>query len=216
MPELDFEIVGVGVEPNSMTPSLRFALSATVRQNSDPVQSVSLQCQLRIDPVRRAYEDAECEGLRDLFGERARWGETLRSFLWQQVTASVPAFANETRFDLVVPCSFDFNIAATKYFHGLKDGFVPLTFLFSGSIFYRDSADRLQICQISHGKEASYRLPVRVWQTMMDHYYPDCAWLPLSRETFEKLYRLKQLNGIASFEQTLEQLLRSATPEIAQ
>ena len=60
--------------------------------------------------------------------------------------------------DLPVPCSFDFNVAATKYFYGLEGGEVPLAFLFSGTVFYRDADDFLQMEQIPWSKEAEYRL----------------------------------------------------------
>ncbi len=50
----------------------------------------------------------------------------------------VPPFAKETVVELQVPCTFDFNVAATKYFHGLADGDLPLNFLFSGTVFYPD------------------------------------------------------------------------------
>jgi hypothetical protein len=108
---------------------------------------------------------------------------------------------------LPVPCSFDFNIAATKYFHGIEDGEAPLIFLFSGSVFYRDENDNLQIGQIAWSKESAYRLPVRVWRSMMDHYYPQTAWLCLRRDAFDELYRYKRAKGLPSFEQALDDLL---------
>jgi hypothetical protein len=42
---------------------------------------------------------------------------------------------------------------------------------------------------------------------MMDHHYPNSAWLPLSRETFDRLYALKREAGLATWEQVIERLL---------
>nr|MBA3732739.1 hypothetical protein [Gammaproteobacteria bacterium] len=53
----------------------------------------------------------------------------------------------------------------------------------------------------------AYRLPVKVWQTMMDLYYPNCAWLRLSRDAFDRLYRYKRERGLTSWEQAIAQLL---------
>src|SRR6201999_92493 len=102
--------------------------------------------------------------------EPDRWGKTLASMLWAHATLVVPPFLGSTTVDLPVPCTYDFNIAAAKYFHGLEDGDVPLTFLFSGTIFYAGDDGALQISQISWEKEANYRLPIRVWKEMMELY----------------------------------------------
>ena len=48
----------------------------------------------------------------------------------------IPAFTGSTIADLQIPCTFDFNVAATKYFHGVSDGEIPLSLLFSGTLFY--------------------------------------------------------------------------------
>ena len=111
------------------------------------------------------------------------------------------------RVSLPVPCSFDFNVAATKYFDGLDEGAAPLALLFSGSVFYRDPTDRLQIAQIPWSKEASCRLPVGLWRQMMDQYYPDSAWLRLPRALFEELSRYKRQRGLPTFEAALQRLL---------
>ena len=122
-------------------------------------------------------------------------------------SVSVPAFDTECAVNLPVPCSFDFNIAATKYFEGLVDGEVPLNFLFSGSAFYRDADDQLQIGQIDWRQESKFRLPVATWRRMMDHYYPHSAWLRLGKDAFDALYDYKRQRGFASFEQALDDLI---------
>ena len=63
--------------------------------------------------------------------------------------------------DLPVPCTYDFNVAATKYFYALEEGDIPLLFLFSGTIFYAADDGALQVAQISWDKEAPFRLPVQ-------------------------------------------------------
>ncbi|MBA3246452.1 MAG: hypothetical protein H0T63_00050, partial [Pyrinomonadaceae bacterium] len=67
----------------------------------------------------------------------------------------------------------------------------------------------LQVAQISWDKEAKYRLPVPVWKEMMDHYYPNSAWLCLRRDVFDRLAQFKMKQGIPTWEQTLERVLTS-------
>jgi hypothetical protein len=98
-------------------------------------------------------------------------------------------------------------VAATKYFHGLADGDVPLNFLFSGTVFYEDAAGSLQVSPIPWDKEARFRLPVKAWHQMMDIYYPNTAWLCLRRDVFERLHQYKVENAIPTWEQTFESLL---------
>jgi hypothetical protein len=134
---------------------------------------------------------------------------------WTYASTVAQSFKGSTSVKMPVPCSFDFNGAATKYFHGLENGEIPLSLLFSGSVFYEDEAHRLQVAPISWDKEASFRLPVEMWQSLMDTYYPNLAWLQLRRDVFERLYRYKVEGGIPTWEQALERLLPPVDEAIA-
>ena len=193
-----------------MAPLLMCALRVTNKTPAFPVRNVMLRCQIRIEPTRRNYDDREHEQLIELFGLKERWGETLRSFLWTHADVSIPAFETECRVDLPVPCSYDFNIAATTYFHGLEAGEAPLSLLFSGTIFYDDDDGRLQIEQIAWTKETTYRLPVATWHAMMQHYYPNGLWLCVGRDVFNQLERFKRTHGHPTFDLALSALLEAA------
>jgi hypothetical protein len=166
-----------------------------------------------IDPARRGYRDEDKGRLRDLFGEPERWGQTLRPMLWTHTSVVVPSFTGGTIVELPVPCTFDFNVAATKYFAGLTDGEVPLNLQFSGTVFYVAESGALQVAQIPWEKEAHYRLPVQVWNQMMEIYYPNTAWLCLRRDAFDRLYRYKVRHGIPTFEQAIERALPEEGPD---
>jgi hypothetical protein len=207
MPDLSFQIEGAEAVPYSATPLLAFKLRVT---NTDPnqlVQSVALRCQLQIETTHRKYDAQEQERLSDLFGAPERWSRTLRAMLWTHADINVQPFQGSTVVDLPVACTFDFNVAATKYFAGLDQGEVPLNLMFSGTIFYESSDAGLQIEQIPWDREAKYRLPVRVWKKMMDIYYPNTAWLCVRRDAFEKLSQYKMDRGIPTWEETIESLL---------
>jgi hypothetical protein len=208
MVDLDFTAEGAEVEPYAAAPTLLFKVRITNRTPSVTIRNVALLCQVRIEAARRNYAPADHERLVELFGETHRWSETLRSMLWTHASVQVPAFDADRIVSLPVECSYDFNIAATKYFYGLEGGEVPLVLLFSGTVFYRDADEgSLQMDQISWSKETAYRLPVRLWQEMMDHYYPGSAWLRIDREVFDEIYRLKRKMGFTTWEQTLRSLL---------
>ncbi len=208
MPDLHFEVEGVEAQRFAASPLLVFKLRLTETGSSPtPIQTVILRCQIRIEPNRRRYTDAERERLLDLFGTPERWGQTLRPMLWTHTIAVVPPFTGTTTVDLPAPCSFDFTLAATKYFDGLEGGEIPLCFLFSGTIFYEAEDGALQATQIPWEKEAYYRLPAATWQAMMDHYYPNSAWLCLHKDVFDRLSRYKSLQGLPTWEKALERLL---------
>ena len=80
--------------------------------------------------------------------------------LWTNAATTVTAFTGSTTVELQVPCTFDFNVAATKYFHGIESGEIPLCFLFSGTVFYDGGDGSPQVAPISWSKEARFRLPV--------------------------------------------------------
>jgi uncharacterized protein DUF6084 len=209
MPDLDFRVEGVEPERFALAPQLMFKLRVT-ESNGTPIHSVVLRCQVQIEPGRRRYAAAEQDRLVDLFGTPDRWGKTVRPLLWTQTSVQVPPFNGSTLVDLPVPCSYDFSLAATKYFYGLEEGEIPLSFLFSGTVFYEAPDAGLQVAQIPWEKEAHFRLPVPVWKDLMDRYYPNSAWLCLRREVFDHLSRYKSRRGLPTWEQALEELLAAA------
>jgi len=194
---------------------LAFKLSLRNTPAGETIHTVVLRAQIQIEAARRHYSPQEQEQLLDLFGNPDRWSQTLRSMLWTHTSVVVPEFKHQTLVDLLVPCTFDFNVAATKYFHALKDGDLPLIFLFSGTVFYQDESGSLQVAPISWEKEAKFRLPVRAWHDLIENYYPNSAWLSLRKDVFDRLYQYKVRNGIPTWEQALERVL-AAVEETAQ
>lgn len=205
MPDLHFQVETAEATRNAASPQLTFKLRIT-NSEPEPIHSIALRVQVQIEPTRRRYTAEEQEHLKELFGEAERWGKTLHSLLWTNANVSVSAFKGSTVVEVPVPCTFDFNVAVTKYIYGLEGGELPTTLLFSGTVFYAGAVS-LQVAQIPWNLEASYRLPVSVWKEMMDLYYPNTAWITLRRDVFERLYEFKSRHGIATWEQALERVL---------
>ena len=207
MPDLNFRVESAGPVPFSAAPVLGVRLSVENRPADECIRSINLQCQIRIETTRRAYNGDEQRRLLDLFGEPSRWGRTLHSMLWTNASLLIPPFSGTTAVDLPVPCTFDLTVATAKYFNGLEEGSIPLTLLFSGSVFYTAEDGGLQVTQVPWSKEAFYALPVTVWKKLMDTYYPNTAWLGLRRDVFDRLNQYKTDRGIATWEQALESML---------
>jgi hypothetical protein len=212
MPDLRLTIEGAEVAQYAAAPLLVFKLRIANNPAEETIHTVALRAQIQIEATRRKYDAGEQARLWDLFGEPDRWGQTLRNMLWTHASIVVPRFTGSMLADIPVPCTFDFNVAATKYFHGLTGGDLPLCFQFSGTVFYQGKEEALQVAPISWDKEAKYRLPVKVWKDLMDMYYPNSAWLALQRDTFEKLYQYKVREGIPTWEEAIERAL-NALPE---
>src|SRR6202041_4041980 len=177
MPELNFQIEGAQAVPYAASPLLSFSLRVANSGPEGSIHPVVLRAQSQIEAPRRHYSREEQSKLRDLFGEPDRWGQTLRNLLWTHAIVVVPPFAKETVVELQVPCTFDFNVAATKYFHGLDTGEIPLLLLFSGTVFYAGSDGALLVAPISWDKETKFRLALETWKNMMNAYYPNSVLL---------------------------------------
>ncbi len=207
VPDLSFQVYEAVADPYAASPLLVFKLGVANADVEEPIHTVVLRCQIQIEATRRRYSPEEQEQLHDLFGEPSRWSQTLRTMLWTHTSVVVASFTGSAVVDLPVPCTFDFNVAATKYFAGLEAGEIPLILQFSGTIFYAGLDGVLQVAQIPWSKEARYRLPVKVWRDMMDIYYPNGAWLRLRSDVFDRLYRYKMRRSIPTWEQAIESLL---------
>ena len=207
MPDLSFKVEDAAVVAFAIAPTLGLKLCITNADPAEAIHTVALRCQIQIDATRRRYTAEEQTGMRDLFGEPERWSQTLRGLLWTHVSVVVPGFKGSTVIELPIHCTFDFNVAVTKYFEALSGGEIPLQLLFSGTVFYADPDDGLQVAPISWTQEAQFRLPAKLWRDMMDAYYPNTAWLNLRRDVFERLYQYKMQRGMPTWELALESML---------
>jgi hypothetical protein len=196
-------------------PTLSFRLRAT-EPTGAVVHSIMLRAQIRIEPQRRRYSATEAAQLGDVFGEPARWADTVRPLQFAQVSVMVPGFTDSTEFEISVPCTYDLEIAATSYFHALAEGVIPFLFLFSGTVFTKGGPSGLAISPVSWKAEASHELPVAVWREMMDRFFPNCGWIRLSQDTLQALGAYKTARAIPTWEQAVTSLLATAVvPEDA-
>ena len=211
MSQLSFEVLDARAEPYAAVPTIVFRLRIT-EHGGAPVHAVALRCQIRIEPNLRRYNHDEEERLFEVFGEPRQWGQSLKPFLWTHVATTITGFDGSTEIDLPVTCTYDFEVAGTKFFHSLDDGEIPLVLLFSGTTFTRGDAG-LSVAPVAWHEEASYRLPVRVWREMMDLYFPNSGWLMVSRDALDALTRFKAARALPTWDHVVEQLLKEAGEE---
>jgi hypothetical protein len=207
MPELHFQIEGAEAVAHAATPLIALKLRITNLPFTEAIHTLTLRCQVQIEPAKRRYGPEEQQKMLDLFGEPDRWSRTLRPLLWMNTSVAVAGFTDNLLVDLQLPCTFDFNVAATKYFHALNDGEIPVCVMFSGTVFYSSTDGVLQIAQIPWDREANFRLPISIWKQMMDQHFPNTAWLCLQRDAFEQLYEYKVRHGIPTWEQVIARVL---------
>lgn len=213
MPDLHFRVTGVEAATRGISPLLHFKLEVINMPAEERIHTAMIQAQIQIESARRNYSPGEKRKLVELFGEPERWGQTLRTRLWTLANTTLRSFAGQTEAVLPVACTYDLNVSAAKYFYGLDKGEVPLLFLFSGTVFYAAEDGRLQAQQISWERECSYRMSVDVWRELMEHHYPNSAWLALQRDTFDRLSAFKRDHGLSTWEQVVDRLLPASAPE---
>ena len=205
MPELVFDCLGARSDPYAAGPTMTFRLRIA-ETTGERVHAIALRCQLRIEPQKRRYTDAEVQQLDGLFGDRSRWAETLRPLQFAEVSAMVPGFSRSVEVDVAVPCTYDLEIAASSYFHALDEGDIPLVLLFSGTVFLRGD-NGFNVAQVPWHKEATCRVPVTEWRAMMDRFFPNSGWLRLSRDTLAALGAYKNARVLPTWEQAITALL---------
>jgi hypothetical protein len=206
--ELVFDCLDVRSDRWAAGPTLVFRLRVT-ETAGERVHAIALRCQIRIEPQKRRYDATEAEQLDDLFGDSSRWADTLKPLQLTNTSVMVPSFTGSVEVDVPVPFTYDLEIASTRYFHALESGEIPLILLFSGTLFTKGD-NGFSVSQVPWHKEATYRLPVTEWRTMMDTFFPGGGWLRLSRSTLEALGMYKSSRGLATWEQTITTLLADA------
>ena len=208
MTNLTLEVIDARPEPHAAVPTimLRMRIAETT---GAMVHAIALRCQIRIEPQRRRYTADEEARLYELFGETPRWGDSLRPFLWTHVATTVTSFRGTTEVDVPIACTYDFEVAASKYLHAVEDGEIPILLLFTGTVFTKGQSG-FAVEPVAWDLEAPFRLPVAVWRDTMDMYFPNCGWIRVSRETLDALQRYKSGRALPTWDQAFEHLLKQA------
>lgn len=207
MTEVTFAVLDVAPEPYAVSPALTAQIAVVA---DDPVHAIALRCQVRIEPLRRQYRDDEAAGLTDMFGPRERWANTQRTFLWQHTAAMVQGFTGSTQVALPLECTYDFEVTGAKYLHALREGAIPLQFLFSGTIFRPPLANGQRgfaVQQVPWDQEAQYDLPVSVWHDLIHQHYPNTGWVRLGHDTVTALTSYKSERGMLDIDEAVTSLL---------
>jgi hypothetical protein len=200
-----FTVLDMFAERYAVAPQLTARLRIE-ESTGETIHAIALRCQVRIEPQRRRYDEADESGLRALFGDRARWGETLRPFLWMQCGAMVQGFTGSTEVDLALPCTYDFEVTGSGYLHAVGDGTIPLALLFSGTVFTR-GAHGFGVQQVPWDCEAAFQMPVEVWRQMIASYFPSTGWIRLDHEVLGELADFRSRHGLTTWEETVQALL---------
>jgi hypothetical protein len=210
MAELAFGCAHAHATRYAATPTLSFTLNIT-EQTGVRVHAIALRCQIRIEPHRRRYSADEARRLQDLFGDISRWAETVKPIQLATVSTMVPGFTSVTETELQVPCTYDLEVASARYLQGLDDGTIPLLLLFSGTVFIA-RGESFSVEPIPWSSEASFPMPVRVWQDVVDDHFPGSAWLRCTRETLDALSAFKARHALPTWDDTLAALLAGNAP----
>ncbi|WP_072804704.1 DUF6084 family protein [Rhodococcoides yunnanense] len=206
MTALSFEILSITPEKYAVVPNLIAHVRIT-ESDGTRIHAMALRAQVRIEPHRRRYSDDEAAAVADLFGGRERWASTLKSFQWMNISTMVQGFAGTCDVDIGIACTYDFDVTSSKYLHALQDdGNVPLTLLFSGTVFTHEPG-KFAVEQIPWDLECSYDLPVRVWKDLMRLHYPDTGWIRLRHDSLAALARFKAEHALLTYDDVVDQLL---------
>jgi hypothetical protein len=208
MTDLAFSVIGAKAEPYAASPALSLRLRVT-ESTGVRVDAIALRIQVQLEVQRRRYAASESDLLEELFGKPARYADTLKPVLWQHISTMVLSFTGETELDVIVPCSYDFEVAANKYLASLQDGFVPLDLLLSGTAFV-EGENGVTPEFVPWNCEARYALPISVWRDAMDAHFPNAAWIRIDRDLFDELRRFKIASGLPTWDAVLARLAEAA------
>ena len=119
----------------------------------------------------------------------------------------VQGFTGVTEVDLALPCTYDFEVTGSRYLHSVGDGVVPLTLAVLRHRVHQGRRRGSPSQPVPWDCEASYRMPVSVWQDMIAAHYPSTSWLRLDRDVLDALADFRSEHGLTSWEETVQTLL---------
>jgi hypothetical protein len=205
--EPEFAIVSAEPVARSVEPALRF--KGTISDASGrPVHTIALSATVVVEPGKRSYSPGERDRLVELFGGPERWASTTGAFRWASTGAMVHGFVGEGEFELVVPVSYDLEIASAKYFGALDEGgTVPLRFHFNGSILYDREDGRVQTVLVPWDRSERFDMPVDAWMRLSAEHHPYRGWVPLHTDTVARIEKLKAEMAAPTFDACVSELI---------
>ncbi len=204
MTEFRFAVTEISAERRSVSPMLRFHMR--VQQDGEPVDALSLRVQVQIEPASRGYAPDEELLLAELFGTRERWSSTARPLQWHEASVMLGRITDEAEFDLSVPCTYDMEVASSKYLIALDDGTIPVRLLFNGTAF-RGAQSGFQVEMLPWELDCTTRVPVKTWREAMDARFPRKAWIRMDEVTFDALCRYRAQHGLLDWDATFAHML---------
>ena len=205
-PEPEFQVLGAHARRYAAMPAIEFDVHVS-ETSGRQVYAIGLSAQVMIEPARREYDADTRRKLVELFGTPERWGTTTRSLVWHQAETLVPSFIGSTTFRMSVPCTYDLEIVATKYFYALDGGEVPLAFNFNGTVYYRGDDGRIQMALVPWSCTVGYRFDVSIWRELMEEHYPGTGWVVLRSDTIEALLAEKAKRALPTIDACVAELL---------
>jgi hypothetical protein len=173
MSELTFRIDDAQPVAHAASPTIRFRLH--VACEGEAVDALVLRVQIRLEPA------------------------AMRPLPWADVPLVVPQFTGETDSDLDVPCTYDFDVTATRFFSAHSQGAIPIRAFFSGTMFRRSPAG-FAAEPVSWSAECAFTLPLAVWHCAMEACYGNSALIRIRRDTFEHLQRIREQTGATDWD----------------
>lgn len=205
-PDFTWQVEGFEPQRLAAVPTLDFRL-AIGTEGGESVQCIALTTSVRIAVALRSYDARTQERLVRLFGQPHQWAGSIKDLIWTQPTIVVPPFTGSTTVDVPVQCGQDMDLAANSYLHAMRDGDVPLRFMFYGTVFFVDGEGRLRTAQIPWEAEAEFMLPARQWHELRERFFGDRTWVPLDNDTFDRLQAYRTRQAYPSWNSTVDALL---------
>ena len=185
-------VAAVARSPSSRSPAPRTGATPPRRRwSSRPpspspseheIQSIALSAQVMIDPARRGYDAETRERLAELFGPPGELGAVdpgprrgRGSTRWSARSPGRPRSRSRCR----APTTSRSPRPSTST--RSRDGEVPLSFHFNGTVFYRGATGALQVVPVPWSSSAQFRMPVAAWRAMIAEHYPGGGWIRPAR-----------------------------------
>ena len=202
--KLEFAARRARAEPRSAAPVIR--LPVEVRAPGTKIEALVLRARVQIEPWKRVAGALEKELLRELSGTQP--------LQWADVGITLCSFAEATTFEIPISCTYDMQVAATKYLTAVVRGDIPVRVFFNGTAFFA-SENGFLVEPLSWDCECEAMVPVQVWRDAMDACFAGQAWMRVDRATFDALARYRVSRGFDNWDRTLEYLLAAQEETIS-
>jgi len=183
LPNIDVLVLSAKPVRDALSPTIEFEIQVANRSNE-----AILDCVLSCEAYMKFPE---------------------KSLYWGTTSISIGSFnpTSPANRKLRLSCGYDANLTVARYLETVGEGEIPIELHFWGTCFWANQAGAVP------RKTTNTSIPTSTWRSLVLAFYRNARWLMITPETLKTLEQLKDEWQLHTYDEVIQELIKSKSEE---